>query len=98
MHPNKVVRENVRRLIDLPNIGKAMENDLLMMGIVEPKQLIGLNPYQMHQQLSALTHTQQDPCVIDVFLSIVRFMEGDEPQVWWHYTAERKAYLAKTYS
>jgi hypothetical protein len=29
--------------------------------------------------------------VIDVFLSITRFMEGDEARPWWHYTAQRKA-------
>jgi hypothetical protein len=29
--------------------------------------------------------------VLDVFLSITRFMAGDAPQPWWHYTAERKA-------
>ncbi|SMQ97489.1 mitomycin resistance protein [Xanthomonas fragariae] len=35
-----------------------------------------------------------DPCVIDVFLSIVRFMEGEAPQPWWAFSKERKALLA----
>ena len=36
-----------------------------------------------------------DPCVIDVFLSIVRFMQGEAPRPWWDFSKERKATLAK---
>ena len=32
----------------------------------------------------------QDPCVADVFIAAVRFMEGSASVPWWHYTAERK--------
>ena len=95
MNPAKVQRDKIRCLTDLPNIGEAMERDLLLIGITQPGQLMGLNPYEMHQRLSELTHTQQDPCVIDVFISIVCFMQGDDPLPWWKYTEERKTYLAK---
>jgi hypothetical protein len=37
---------------------------------------------------------RHDPCVIDTFLSAVRFMEGAPPQPWWHCTPERKRHLA----
>lgn len=95
MNPTKVIREKVHKLTDLPNIGPAMERDLLLMGITQPAQLRDLDPYMMHQQLCELTHCQQDPCVIDVFISIVRFMQGDEPKPWWAYTPERKRHLTK---
>ena len=36
---------------------------------------------------------RHDPCVLDVFMSITRFMDGDPPRPWWDYTAERKALL-----
>ena len=94
MHPNKVIRDKVRLLTDLPNIGQEMRKDLVLMGIVEPSQLIGLCPYEMHRTLSELSNAEQDPCVIDVFIAITRFMSGEEPQPWWKYTAERKAHLA----
>lgn len=95
MNPAKVKREHVRCLTDLPNVASATEKDLHLLGIREPSQLVGRNPFTMHAQLSELTGVRQDPCVIDVFMSIVRFAEGDEPRPWWHYTAERKAYLAR---
>lgn len=95
MNPNKVIREKVRVLTDLPNIGKACERDLQLLGIFAPGQLIGRCPYEMHTTLSQLTGVKQDPCVIDVFISITRFMQGDDPLFWWKYTPQRKTYLAK---
>jgi hypothetical protein len=95
MNPNKVKRQQVKKLTDLPNIGKASEQDLHLLGVYVPEDLLGRCPYKMHAYLSQITGLKQDPCVIDVFLSITRFMHGDDPQPWWNYTLERKAYLAK---
>ena len=36
------------------------------------------------------THTRQDPCVLDTFISAVRFIEEAPARPWWSYTAERK--------
>ena len=94
MNPAKVIREGVKALTDLPNIGPAMAADLRLLDIHTPTQLLGRDPYAMYDELCARTHTRHDPCVIDVFLSITRFMAGDAPQPWWHYTAERKAAAA----
>lgn len=96
MNPKKVNREKVKILSDLPNIGKAMVEDLKMIGINVPSQLIGKSPYSMYEDLCIKTGNKQDPCVIDVFLSITHFMEGDDPKPWWYYTEERKKYLSKT--
>jgi len=41
-----------------------------------------------------LTATRDDPCVIDTFISAVRFMEGAPALPWWHYTEERKKTLS----
>lgn len=90
MHPDKVVRERVNKLTDLPNIGKAMAADLILLGIDKPGDLIDRDPYALYEQLCALTGCRQDPCVLDVFLSITRFMAGDAPRPWWAYTRERK--------
>lgn len=94
MNPDKVVRKKVSRLTDLPNIGKAGAADLMLLGISQPIQLIGLCPYQMYQRLCAETMAGHDLCVLDVFISITRFMNGEAPKPWWHFTAERKQRLA----
>jgi hypothetical protein len=93
MHPSKVNRDQLSQLTDLPNIGPAMAADLQLLGIHTPQQLVGQSPYQMYLQLCDLTATQHDPCVLDVFMSITRFMAGEAARPWWDYTAERKAML-----
>ncbi|MCA0177285.1 MAG: helix-hairpin-helix domain-containing protein [Proteobacteria bacterium] len=91
MNPRTVQRDRVHLLTDLPNIGKVSASDLRLIGIDTPHALVGLCPYAMYDQLCAVTGTHHDPCVIDVFISITRFMAGEDPQPWWAYTAERKA-------
>ena len=90
MNPNKVNRACLKALTDLPNIAKAGAGDLRMLGYTQPSQLIGQCPFEMYERLCVLTATRHDPCVIDVFISVTRFMAGDESQPWWRYTAERK--------
>ena len=90
MNPDKVVRNKVKVITDLPNIAKEMEKYLLIIGIDNPSQLIGKSPYKMYEELCKKTGNKHDPCVIDVFLSITHFMNGDTPKPWWEYTKERK--------
>lgn len=91
----QISRENVFKLEDLPNIGKASAADLRLIGILQPQQLVGKDPMQLYQALCELTQARHDPCVIDTFMSAVRFMEGAPALPWWAYTAERKALLAQ---
>ena len=90
MNPSKVRRTHLSSLTDLPNIGPAMARDLLLLGIREPAQLAGQSPFALYERLCELTGVRHDPCVLDVFMSVTRFMDGDEPRPWWAYTAERK--------
>ncbi len=83
-------RKTVSRLEDLPNIGKAMAADLRLIGIDHPKKLIGKDPFKLYAKLCRTTGVRQDPCVIDVFMSAVNFMEGETPLPWWSFTDERK--------
>ena len=93
MNPAKVNRKYVVSLTDLPNIGKAMAADLRLIGIDEPGQLRGRSPYELYERLCDRTGFHQDPCVLDTFISIVRFMDGEEPRPWYAFTAERKRTL-----
>jgi len=45
--------------------------------------------------LCAITQIRHDPCMIDVFVSITRFMAGEAPRPWWDYTEERKRVMAR---
>ncbi len=91
MNPAKVDRQRLRQLTDLPNIGPAMAADLRLLDILQPAQLKGRDPYQLYTALRQRTGQRHDPCVIDVFISVTRFMAGEDPRPWWDYTAERKA-------
>ena len=42
----------------------------------------------------AVTGIRHDPCMLDTFIAVTRFMAGDAARPWWAYTAERKARLA----
>ena len=86
-------RNDIERLQDIPNIGPAIEKDLIILGLHEPADLIGKDPYQMYKDLCAISQKRHDPCVIDVFISAVRYMEGGPAKKWWEYTEERKKHL-----
>ena len=86
-------REDVATLTDIPNVGPAIARDLRRLGIEEPEQLRGRDPFQLYDRLCSLTGRRHDPCVIDVFISVVRFIEGAPARPWWEYTPERKAIL-----
>ena len=90
MNPNKVERNRVKHLTDLPNIGRATAADLRLIGIQEPEQLVGMCPFEMYERLCEKTASRHDPCVIDVFISVTRFMDGGDPRPWWEFTEERK--------
>lgn len=83
----------IQRLEDIPNIGKAIAADLRRLGILDPEGLKGQDPYGLYEALNQLLGKRQDPCLLDVFISAVRFMAGEPPRPWWHFTAERKRAL-----
>lgn len=89
--PKARTAAQARRLLDIPNIGPAMADDFHRLGIELPGQLTVQDPYVLYDRLCDVTGVRHDPCVLDTFISAVRFMQGAAPQPWWHYTAERKA-------
>jgi len=83
-------RETVTRLDELPNIGKAMSHALQLIGINHPQMLVGKKPFELYHALCAKSGKRQDPCVIDIFMSVIHFMEGGDPLPWWFFTEKRK--------
>jgi hypothetical protein len=86
----RVSRRGVAKLEDLMNVGPSIAADLRLIGIRHPDDLAGKDPYALYEKLCRLTGVRHDPCVIDTFISVVRFMEGAPPRPWWYYTDERK--------
>jgi hypothetical protein len=77
-------RETALNLEDLTNIEKVMAQDL-----------IGKDGYQLYDKLCSITGRRHDPRVIDVFLSVVDFMNGGNAKPWWEFTKERKLHDRK---
>jgi len=89
-HPD---REAITRLEALPNVGKAIAAKLRSIGIFQPGDLVGRDPFQLYEQLSTSSDQRADPCLLDVLMSVVHFMEGGEPLPWWSFTDARKRAL-----
>ena len=87
---NRTIIDNFN---DIPNVGPATIKYLNVLGINRPFELIGRNPYSMFRELCKVAGKQFDPCLADVFISAVRYMEGEPAQKWWYYTEERKIIL-----
>lgn len=96
MHPDKVRRDRLATFTDLPNIGPAMADDFRRLGFTRPDDLRDEDPYALYERLSVLTGARQDPCVLDTFISVARFLAGEPARPWWAYTDERKRALAKS--
>lgn len=84
-----------RRLEDLPNVGPAIAADLRALGVDAPAQLKGRDPFKLYERLNRVTGLRHDPCVLDTFIAVVRFVGGGPARPWWTYTAERKRALSK---
>jgi hypothetical protein len=90
-------RTDMKDIHEIPNVGLATARDLALINIFKPSDLIGKNPFQMYNTLCQIKGKKHDPCVIDVFISAVRFMEGEPSRKWWYYTAERKKNSAQVW-
>ena len=82
------------KLTALPNIGKAIANDLLAIGIGSPGDFKGKDALKIFNDLKAVMGHRHDPCVYYTLLSVKHFMDTGESLPWWKFTAKGKADLA----
>ena len=52
-------RKGVARFQDIPNVGVAIEKYFKLLGLKEPGQLIGRDPYKMYSDLCDITDKRQ---------------------------------------
>jgi hypothetical protein len=91
--PTNRGREIVR-LEEIPNVGPAVATDLRRLGITSPGELSGRDPYAMDDDLCRITGQRHDPCMLNTFIAVVRYMAGAPEKPWWGYPAERKREMA----
>ncbi len=75
----------------IPNIGRAIADDLRGMGIHNPQDLIKQDGWALYETLCLSTGRYHDPCVLDTFIAATEFMRGGPALPWWQHTAERRA-------
>ena len=83
-------RKTVTKLEALPNIGKTIASYLRSIGIGSPQELVGKDPFKLYELLVIKKGIYVDPCVIDVFMAVIDYMEGGEAVPWWTFTPKRK--------
>lgn len=72
-----------------------MANDLRLIGIDNPRDLIGKEAFELYEELFSISGKRHDPCVIDVSMSVIHFMEGGEPLPGWLFTDDRKKHFTQ---
>jgi len=69
-------RRELASLQEIPNVGPSLAESLERAGIKRPSQLKGKYPYVLYARLCKRTGVRHDPCVLDTFISAVRYVEG----------------------
>lgn len=86
--------KEVKKLEDIPNVGKQVANDLRGLGISNPLQLQKKDSLKLYKALSKQSSGYVDPCMLDTFMAVIDFMNGAKPLPWWAYTSKRKKLYA----
>jgi len=77
-------------LLALMNIGPAMCQDLVLLGINTVSELAQADPDELYLRLQHITGVRQDPCMWDVFAASIHEARTGEKRPWWTWTPLRK--------
>ena len=91
-------RSEVTDLLHVPNVGPRLATVLEGLGIRRPHQLCDRDPYKLYERLCRRRNARVDPCVLDVFIAAVAYMNGGPPKPWWKFTHQRKRRLRQSIS
>ena len=83
-------RQSIRRFEEIINVGPAFVEAFGLLGLKNPQDLIGKEPEVLYRRLVEKTNKFYDPCVLDVFIATIAYMDGNPPKVWWEFTSQRK--------
>lgn len=82
--------KDVKDFLDIPNVGPAMKEDFLALGLSSPKQLIHKDPLKLYNKMCQIAGTRKDPCVLDTYMAVIDFVNGSPAKPWFYYTKIRK--------
>lgn len=85
------MRNQLKSLSALKNVGPAALKDFAILGIQTVEQLANQNADDLYLRLQQLTQTKHDPCVWDVFAATIHEAKTGEKTPWWQWTKMRKA-------
>ena len=74
----------------IPNVGKETAKDFKLLGFQRPEELASQDACDLYVKLCKKTNSYHDPCVVDVFLAAIDFMDGKCNRHWWEYSEKRK--------
>jgi pathogenicity locus Cdd1 protein len=80
-------------LTTLVNVGRAVAVYFDRIGITEVAQLVGQDPVDLYERMSAAYGEPLDPCLLDTVMSAVDQANGHPARPWWTYTPRRKHLL-----
>lgn len=83
--------KEVKVLQDIPNVGPAMARDFILLDIHKPVDLINKDPLKLYNKMCQVSGSRQDPCVLDTYIAVIKFMNGSSARPWYFYTKKRKS-------
>ncbi|MBI5631825.1 MAG: TfoX/Sxy family DNA transformation protein [Elusimicrobia bacterium] len=88
--------QDASHLEQIPNVGPSIADDLRRIGIKIPADLRRKDPLSLYKQVNHATQQVNDPCLLDVFMAAVNFMNGKGNAPWYAFTERRKNLILKT--
>lgn len=86
----------MKELKDLKNVGKKTLEDLNILNIKTIDQLKKYNADQLYNKLNKLKGQKQDPCMWDIFASIINEAKTGKKTNWWDWSKIRKNNQSKS--
>jgi hypothetical protein len=84
-------QESIKKLTEIPGVGKSVANDLWNIGISEVSDLCGKNPENLYDISNKYAGTIQDKCLLYVFRCAVYYAETPAEKQdsyklkWWNW-------------
>lgn len=84
------MQDSRQELMKLRNVGPAIADDLLRLGIRRRQDLAGRSAADLYRAICELDGTRHDICVQDIFSAAIAQANGEPARPWWEYSRERK--------
>lgn len=82
-----------RNLEAIPNIGKAIADDLRCISILTPAQLAARDPLATYRALAGCMGQRHDPCVLYTLIAADHFLRHGETIPWWKFSTQGREML-----